>query len=94
MMKETRRINVTFPEDLLQELDELALPRKRSQIIVQATAEYVRKLKLLAAIKETSGAWDDASHPELATPDDIERWIRQMRGTWRRESLWEEEANA
>jgi len=89
-MEETRRINVTFPEDLLRELDELAPPRKRSQIIVQATAEYVRKLKLLAAIKETSGAWDDASHPELATPEDIERWVRQMRGTWRREPLGEE----
>lgn len=89
-MEETRRINVTFPEDLLQELDELAPPRKRSQIIVQATAEYVRKLKLLAAIKETSGAWDDASHPELATAEDIERWVRQMRGAWRREPLWEE----
>jgi hypothetical protein len=94
MMGETRRINVTFPEDLLNELDQLAPPRKRSQIIVRATAEYVRKLKLLAVIKETSGAWDDASHPELATPDDVERWIRQMRGMWRREPLWEEEANA
>jgi metal-responsive CopG/Arc/MetJ family transcriptional regulator len=84
-MGETRRITVTFPADLLNELDKLAPPRKRSQIIVQATAEYVRRLKLLAAIKETSGAWDDASHPELASADDIERWMRQMRGTWPRE---------
>ena len=80
-MEETRRINVTFPEQLLDELDKLAPPRKRSQIIVKATAEYVRKLKLLAAIKESSGAWDDASHPELATPEDIDQWIREIRGS-------------
>lgn len=94
MTEETRRINVTFPEHLLDELDRLAPPRKRSQIIVTATAEYVRKLKLLAAIKETAGAWDDASHPELASGEDIERWIREIRGSWRQEPLWGEEVDA
>ncbi len=82
---ETQRINVTFPVRLLKDLDSLAPPRKRSQIIVTATADYVRKLKLLAAIKETSGAWDDESHPELTTPEDIDGWLRQIRSTWRRE---------
>jgi len=80
-----RRINVTFPAQLLKDLDELAPPRKRGQIIVAATSAYVRKLKLLAAIKETAGAWDDESHPELSTPEDIDRWLRQIRSTWRRE---------
>jgi hypothetical protein len=84
---ETRRINVTFPVRLLEDLDRLAPPRKRSQIIVAATADYVRRLKLLAAIKETAGAWDDESHPELSTPEDIDRWLRQIRSAWRRESL-------
>ena len=87
---ETRRINVTFPVRLLEDLDRLAPPRKRSQIIVAATADYVRRLKLLAAIKETAGAWDDESHPELSTPEDIDRWLRQIRSVWRRESLWGE----
>jgi hypothetical protein len=82
---EMQRINVTFPTQLLKDLDELAPSRKRSQIIVAATSDYVRKLKLLAAIKETAGAWDDESHPELSTPEDIDRWLRQIRSTWRRE---------
>ena len=55
-----------------------------------ATADYVRKLKLLAAVKETAGAWDDNSHPELATPGDIDRWLRQIRSTWQRKPLWQE----
>ena len=93
-MEKTRRINVTFPEHLLAELDELVPPRKRSQVIVMATTEYVRKLKLLSAIKETAGAWDEASHPELTTPADVDRWIREVRGIWRQEPLEEQEAHA
>jgi len=92
--EETRRINVTFPAELLDDLDELAPPRKRSQIIVAATAEYVRRLKLLAVLKETAGAWDDESHPELASPEDIDRWLREIRSTWRREPLREEKGLA
>ena len=79
-MGKTQRISVTFPEHLLDELDKLVPPRKRSQVIVMATTEYVRKLELLSAIKETAGAWDEASHPELATPADMDRWIREVRG--------------
>ena len=85
--KETRRINVTFPVRLLEDLEKLAPPRKRSQIIVTATADYVHRLKLLSAIKETAGIWDDESHPELSAPEDIDRWLRQVRSTWRKESL-------
>ncbi len=92
--EDTQRINVTFPVRLLRDLDELAPPRKRSQIIVAATADYVRRLKLLAAIKETAGAWDDESHPDLATPEDIDQWLQQLRSSWRREPLWQEESRA
>ena len=95
MSEEKRRINVTFPVQLLEDLDRLAPPRKRSQVIVAATTAYVRKLKLLSAIKASSGAWDGESHPELATPEDIDRWLRQIRSTWRRKPLsWQEEDDA
>ena len=92
--KETRRINVTFPTRLLEDLDEIAPHRKRSQIIVAATADYVRKLKLLTAIRETAGIWEDPSHPELATPEDIDRWLHEMRTNWRREPLVQGEGDA
>ena len=93
-MEKTQRINVTFPKKLLAELDALVPARKRSQVIVMATTEYVRKLKLLSAIKETAGAWDQAIHPELATPADIDRWIRDVRGSWRQEPAEGQEGHA
>lgn len=90
----TTRINVTFPVQLLRDLDKYVPPRKRNQVIVAATEAYVHKLKLLAVLKETAGAWDDQSHPELATPEDIDRWLRQIRSSWRREPLWPEGSGA
>jgi len=90
----TKRINVTFPVQLLKDLDRYAPPRKRNQVIVRATESYVRKLKLLAVLKETAGGWDDESHPELATPEDIDRWLHEIRSTWRREPLWREGRSA
>ena len=79
----TRRINATFPVSLLEDLNRYVPSRRRNQVIVTATEAYVQKLKLLAVLKETAGAWDDASHPELATPDDIDRWLREIRASWR-----------
>ncbi len=89
----TKRINVTFPVQLLEDLDRYAPPRKRNKVIVAATENYVQKLRLLAVLRETAGAWDDESHPELATPEDIDRWLRRIRSTWRSESLWQEEVS-
>jgi hypothetical protein len=51
----------------------------------------VRKLKVLTAIKETAGAWDDESHPELSTPEDTDHWLRQVRSTWRSAPLEDEQ---
>ena len=93
-MVEKRRINVTFPVDLLEELDRFAPTRKRSQIIVEATAEHVRRLRLLSVIRATAGAWDDESHPELAAPEDIDDWLCQIRTSWRSEPVWQEDSRA
>ena len=94
MAESTRRVNVTFPADLHDELKRLAPPHKVNQIIVAATADYVRKLKSLAVLKETAGAWDEVSHPELATPEDIDRWLAEIRSAWRQEPLWQERPDA
>jgi len=90
----SRRVNVTFPESLLGELHRYVPSRKRNQVIVAATKDYVRKLKLLMVLKETAGAWDNEDHPELATSEDVDHWLRQVRSQWRDESLWQEDPSA
>lgn len=41
----------------------------------------LRREKLMKALEESAGAWSDESHPDLATTEDIERYIRRIRGS-------------
>jgi hypothetical protein len=84
MAEDTRRINVVFPTRLLEELDEVVPSGKRSEVIVEATATYLRRLKVLSVLKETSGAWHAGDHPELVKPEDVNRWLKDLRSSWRR----------
>ena len=74
-----RRINVTFPVEVLELVDSVTLPRERNRFIVQATAKMARRERLRKALKASAGAWKLEDHPELETPEDIDRWIRQLR---------------
>jgi hypothetical protein len=68
MAEETRSITVTFPRQLLEELDAVVPTGKRNDVIVEVTAAYLRRINVLAALRETPGAWRDEDHPELLTP--------------------------
>lgn len=77
-----RRINVTFPVEVLELVDSVVPPRERSRFIVEATEEAARRERLrnvLAKIQDEGPAWEEKDHPELATPEDVDRWIRQLR---------------
>jgi hypothetical protein len=75
----SRRINVTFPVEVLALVDTVVPPRERNRFIVKAAEEAARREQLRAALKAAAGAWREEDHPELATPDDIDRWVRQLR---------------
>ena len=87
MNRDTRRINVTFPTQLLEELDRLVPAGKRNEVIVEATAAYLRRLKVLVALEQASGAWRDGDHADLATAEDVTRWVNELRAPWRRVPL-------
>ncbi len=85
--EDTRRINVVFPARLLDQLDAFVPAGRRSEVIVEATAAYLSRLRVLGALRESAGAWSDADHPELATPQDVDRWLTELRASWRRVPL-------
>jgi hypothetical protein len=84
-----KRINVTFPESVLDLLESVVPARKRNAFIVKATEEALRKERQLAAIQESSGAWSDEDHPDLMTVEDIDRYVRRLRESWMPRS-WDE----
>jgi hypothetical protein len=47
--------------------------------------EIRRKIKRLIVLKETAGAWSDEDHLELATLEDIDRWVENIRLQWQRD---------
>jgi hypothetical protein len=33
----------------------------------------------MAVLEETAGAWSDDNHPDMRTPEDIDRWVAELR---------------
>ena len=82
--KATRRVNVTFPTDLLALLDSVVPSRERNRFIIEATERSLRRerlRKVLAELRERP-AWSDEDHPDLMTAGDVDRYIRRLRETW------------
>lgn len=71
------RTNVTLPEELLREVDELAGPRGRSQFVADAVTWKVKRERLRRALDATRGALVGTA--SYMTPEQSYRWIRSMR---------------
>ncbi len=77
----SKRINVTFPNSLLEELREHIPKRKRNEFIVETIEKELRRIRLQQALRESAGAWSDEDHPDLMTVEDVNRYVRQLRET-------------
>jgi hypothetical protein len=86
-----KRINVTFPAPLLEELRRCIPRRERNRFIVEATEKELSRIKLLKALRESAGTWSDEDHPDLITVEDVDRYVRRLRETWMPRS-WDETA--
>lgn len=85
------RLNLYLPKGLVEDLRRYVPDRERSRFVSEAVAQRLRRLKLKAAIEASAGAWGDEDHPELATPQDIDRWIEEGRATLDWDRAWPEE---
>ena len=71
------RTTITLPEDLLQQVDELASDGGRSSWIVSAVEARVRRERLGRVLEQTRGALKDS--PSWRTADETYRWVRELR---------------
>lgn len=71
------RTNLTLPEELLHEVDELAGPRGRSRYVAEAVAQRVRRDRLGRAIRQTAGAMRGG--PNAMTRRQVVAWVDQLR---------------
>lgn len=71
------RTNLTLPEELMAQVDELAGPRGRSRYVAEAVAQRVKRDKLGKAIRETAGIM--VGSPGWMSPDEVVRWVDSLR---------------
>ena len=71
------RTNLTLPEELMQEVDDLAGPRGRSRYVAEAVAQRVKRDRLGKAIRETAGIMK--GKPGAMTPDQVTEWVAFLR---------------
>ena len=74
------RMNIRMPRELADELKRLVPARKRSRLVVAATAEAVARLKQQEALREDK-IWSDENHPDLSSQEDINRYLSEMRAS-------------
>jgi hypothetical protein len=78
------KAHLVFPQNILEEVDQIAGKRKRSLFIVKATQEKLERERFLKTLDETKGAWADKQHAELRTERDMERYLRQKRDSYKK----------
>lgn len=71
------RTNLTLPQDLLSEVDELAGPRGRSRYVAEAVAQRVKRDKLGKAIRESAGIM--VGSPYQMSRDEVTAWVEGLR---------------
>lgn len=77
-----QKITLTLPKALIQRLRQEIPTRQRAEFVAHALEESLALAEQSAVLAETAGAWKDANHPEMQTPDDIDQWLNNLRGTW------------
>lgn len=73
------RTHVVLPEDLLNEIDEVAGKRRRSEFIEQAVRERLLWIKQGIALEKAIGSLDLSEYPEWDTPEKVSAWVREQR---------------
>lgn len=73
------RMNLYITKSVMDDLRRAVPARERTRFVEEVLAREIRRRKLKAALKASAGAWKDEDHPELATFEDVNRWIEEGR---------------
>lgn len=83
MPEPSKRVNVTFPVTLLEELRTYVPRQERNEFIVEATEKLLKQVRLKKVLEDLrqEPAWSDEDHLDLMTVEDVNRYVRQLRET-------------
>jgi hypothetical protein len=93
-MPDTVRAHVSFPKRVLEELDERAGSRGRSEVIVELVEEYLRRQHTMDVWRRFQGSMNPEDHPEWANQEDIDRWVHEHRRDGDRSFGWRDDGTS
>lgn len=77
-----RRAHVVMPQEVIEEVDVRVGPRHRSEFILDAVREQLRRLRRVEAFDRAVGSSREGGIREWDTPESTEAWVRALRGDW------------
>lgn len=72
-------VNMSLPEDLVRQLDEVAGPRSRSAFAEEALRRAIRREQFRIAGERYAGSLKADDYPHWRTSEDVVAWVRMMR---------------
>jgi hypothetical protein len=75
----TEKMSVTLPRELASEIRSIASQGEVSSFFTEALEHYIAYCKQKIALEKGFGAWKDETHPDLATPEDSNAYVRAIR---------------
>jgi metal-responsive CopG/Arc/MetJ family transcriptional regulator len=78
------RIHVAMPKQLVEEVDAVVGPRKRSQFVTEAVERELRRVRLKAAVADVAGSLSGVDIPAWESSEAAAEWVRSMRREWDR----------
>jgi hypothetical protein len=78
------KAHLVIPQEILDEVDQVAGKRRRSLFIAQAAKEKLDRERFIRTLEETCGIWTDDRHPDLKSSRDMEIHLRKVRDSFQK----------
>ncbi|MBI2836176.1 MAG: hypothetical protein HYX85_00585 [Chloroflexi bacterium] len=75
----TEKVSVTLPGELARLIRSTVPPGEVSSFVAEALEHYLAYRKQKVALEKGFGAWKDAAHPDLTTPQDSSAYVHGIR---------------
>jgi hypothetical protein len=78
-MSHVVRTHFIAPKDLIDEVDKLVGPRRRSEFLVAATAAMLKREKLRTLTRKMVKLPREKDVPGWETPEAVSKWVHDLR---------------
>ena len=81
MTSQVVRTHVVMPKEVVDEIDDLVGPRRRSEFLTELAQKELRRRRLLEAFDRAAGSLAEVEIPGWETSESAEEWVRNLRRT-------------